>query len=205
MFLQGIALVAKPAKEMIRDMKDIVEQRPSRQAFLTLGTLMHRFCRDNAEQCAYSKINPVTQVEFLLESKLGNGCNGKEDSEHVEELLMTLKAIGNAGRPFRAWTSLLTCAKVATHQNITTSALEALRRMPCSSEVQERLFEMLENMNLGPEKRIQVYIAIMRCPSEDSIRRVVRHLEAEGSKQVGSFIWSHLKNINESSDPRHAK
>lgn len=205
MFLQGISLVAKPSKGMIRDMKDIASKKPSRQAYLTLGILMHRYCSANAEQCEYSKTNPVTHAEILLEDKLGNGCTGQEDSDRVEEILIALKAIGNAGRPFRAWSTLLKCAKSAMHQNITTSALEALRRMPCDSQVQESLHDMAENHNMDPEKRIQTYIAIMRCPSESSISRVVRSLAKEGSKQVGSFISSHLKNINESSDPRHTE
>ena len=205
MFLQGISLVAKPTKGMIRDVKEIAAKKPSRQAFLTLGTLMYRYCSVYPDQCAYSKTNPITHAEILLEDKLGNGCHGQEKSERVEEILMALKAIGNAGRPFRAWTTLLTCAKTAVHQNVTASALEALRRMPCNNQVQERLHDMLESINMNPEKRIQAYIALMRCPSENSIRRIVRNLDKEGSRQVGSFVWSHLKNINESSDPRHAK
>ena len=197
--------MAKPTKGMIRDVKEIASKKPSRQAFLTLGILMYRYCSAYPDQCVYGKTNPITHAEILLEDKLGNGCNGQENSERVEELLMALKAIGNAGRPFRAWTTLLTCAKTAMHQNITASALEALRRMPCNGQVQERLHEMFESFSLNPEKRIQAYISLMRCPSEESIKRVVNSLDKEGSKQVGSFVWSHLKNINESSDPRHAK
>ena len=205
MFLQGISLVAKPTKGMIRDVKEIAAKKPSRQAFLTLGILMYRYCRAIPDQCIYGKTNPITHAEILLEDKLGSGCSGQEDSERVEEILMALKAIGNAGRPFRAWTTLLKCAKTAIHQNITASALDALRRMPCNNEVQEGLLDMFENVNMNPEKRIQTYIAIMRCPSELSIKRIVGDLNKEGSKQVGSFTWSHLKNINESSDPRHSK
>lgn len=205
MFLQGISLVAKPTKGMIRDVKDIASRKPSRQAFLTLGLLMFRYCSDNEAQCAYGKTNPITHAEIFLEDKLGRSCSGQENLDRVEEILMAIKAIGNAGRPSRAARTLLACAKTAQHQNITASALEALRRMPCNDEVQTGLHELLENINLDTEKRIQAYIAVMRCPGKETVKRIVLHLEKEQSRQLGSFIWSHLKNINESSDPRHTR
>ncbi len=204
MFLQGIALVGKPTKGMIRDVKEIAQSKPSRQAFLTLGTLMHRYCSANEEQCAYGKTNPVTHAEHFLEDKLARSCN-IDDLDKVEEVLMAIKAIGNAGRPSRATGTLLSCAKTASHQNITTAALEALRRMPCSENTNEKLHEMLENTDLDTEKRIQSYVALMRCPTSNTIQTVVGHLEKEKCRQLGSFMWSHLKNVNESSDPRHKR
>ena len=52
-FLQGIALVAKPTKAMIRDVLNIAKKIPSRQSFFTLGTLMYRYCTVDPAQCTY--------------------------------------------------------------------------------------------------------------------------------------------------------
>ena len=52
MFLQSIALVAKTTATMIRDILDIAEKKPSRQVFLTLGTLINRHCSKTPEDCA---------------------------------------------------------------------------------------------------------------------------------------------------------
>eukprot|EP00794_Sanderia_malayensis_P008123 gene8123-8993_t len=202
LFLQGVALVGKPTKAMIRDVKEIATSKPSRQAYLTLGMLMYRYCSANEEQCAYGKTNPVTHAELFLEDKLSNSCS-ENNLDRVEEILMSIKAIGNAGRPSRAAGTLISCAKTASHQNITTAALEALRRMPCNEAVNVRLHEFLENVNLDSEKRIQAYIALMRCPNRESMKRIVKHLDREQSNQVASFVSSHLRNVNESSDPRH--
>lgn len=51
------------------------------------------------------------------------------------------------------------------------------------------------------ELRIAAYLALMRCPSESLIVTVRNALEKEEVNQVGSFIWSHLTNLMESSSP----
>eukprot|EP00106_Octopus_bimaculoides_P022203 XP_014789645.1 PREDICTED: uncharacterized protein LOC106883230 [Octopus bimaculoides] len=51
------------------------------------------------------------------------------------------------------------------------------------------------------EIRISTYIALMRCPSDMIVDRIRLMLEREKSNQVGSFVWSHLTNLMETSDP----
>ena len=155
--------------------------------------------------CQQHNKNPITHAELFLEEKLGKDCLNQEGDERVEEILMSLKAIGNAGRPVRAWKTLLACAQTALHQNISIAALDALRRMPCNQEVQSEIHKIHENVDIEPERRIHVYLALMKCPTESTIRRVTEQLEKEKSRQVGAFMASHLKNLNESSDPRHEK
>lgn len=45
--------------------------------------------------------NPISIAESYLEKKLGNKCEGQNKPERVEEILMVLKAVGNARRPSR--------------------------------------------------------------------------------------------------------
>lgn len=51
MFLQSIALVAKTTNSMIRDILEIAERKPSRQVYLTLGTLLSRHCAKSPAEC----------------------------------------------------------------------------------------------------------------------------------------------------------
>ena len=52
MFLQSIALVGKTTNGMIRDILDIAKSQPSRQVYLTLGTLISRHCAKSPSDCA---------------------------------------------------------------------------------------------------------------------------------------------------------
>ena len=51
------------------------------------------------------------------------------------------------------------------------------------------------------EMRIAAYKSIMACPSADVLSKVKTTLASEEVNQVGSYIWSHLTNLMETSDP----
>ena len=51
------------------------------------------------------------------------------------------------------------------------------------------------------EIRIASYLAVMQCPNADVISDVKQVLQREEVNQVGSFIWTHLTNLMETSDP----
>lgn len=51
------------------------------------------------------------------------------------------------------------------------------------------------------ELRIAAYLALMQCPSKSILSTFQYALEKEEVNQVGSFIWSHLTNLMESSSP----
>ncbi|KPP66930.1 hypothetical protein Z043_114522, partial [Scleropages formosus] len=51
------------------------------------------------------------------------------------------------------------------------------------------------------EVRIAAYQQIMRCPDRDVLRRVRATLKNESSSQVGSYVWSHLTQIQKTDDP----
>ena len=85
------------------------------------------------------------------------------------------------------------------------AALEALRRLPCNNEMAENLLAIYGNHDLDVEIRIAAYLALMKCPSPEIFRRVAEILKNEVNNQVGSFVWSHMTNAMESTEPVHGK
>lgn len=64
---------------------------------------------------------------------------------------------------------------------------------------------LFTNMPEDAELRINAYLALMQCPSASTLDSVVNMLTNEEVNQVGSFVWTHLTNLRESSDPhKHA-
>lgn len=41
----------------------------------------------------------------------------------------------------------------------------------------------------------------MRCPDDDTLSQVSQLLDKETDEHVGGFIYSHLNNLKETSDP----
>ena len=204
MFLQGIALVGKTDVNMVRDVLMIAKKTPSRQAFLTLGTLIFRQCSKNEQDCHYDATSPISQAESFLEEILGKGCEKQTNHEDLEQILMALKAIGNAGRPISAFKKVLNCGINSQHGNLTVAAFDALRRMPCDHKRSERILAFVSDEDACPEKRSHAFKALVKCPDEQILHKLIHRLDQEPSKQLGSFMWTTLTNIMESSDSKHA-
>nr|XP_012555900.2 uncharacterized protein LOC100199505 [Hydra vulgaris] len=202
-FLQSIALVATTSRKIIRDLMGIVSKQPTRQGYLTLGTILYRHCKKNIADCDDVKPNIITQAENFLIGKLGKNCEGQENYERVEEILMSLKALSNAQRPSRASSVILSCAANSEHVNITTAAFDAIGNMPCDKVIVDELYNFVKETSNAPNKRISAFVALMKCPNEILLEHVVDLLEQEPSNQLASFIWSYLTNIMESSNPKH--
>jgi hypothetical protein len=200
MFLQSIALVAKTTNSMIRDILEIAERKPSRQVYLTLGTLLSRHCAKSPAECDVQSGNAVISAFNFLERTLGE-CENQEDHERVEQILITLKAIGNAKRPVNARDAIIRCATKSIHSNITVSAFDALRAMPCDANTVNQLIRVVGDENLAADKRIYAFQAAIKCPTKDSLERLVQLFNMEKNNQLSSFMWSYLTNTLESSNP----
>ncbi|ERE68240.1 apolipoprotein [Cricetulus griseus] len=121
---------------------------------------------------------------------------------HTLLLQLVLKAIGNAGLAAAALAPVLsTCASLrGSSPEIRLAAIQAFRRIPCFADrsVLSRLYQAPEE---DTELRINAYLALMRCPSEEVFAQVQHTQATERSTQVGSFVWSHILQLLETDDP----
>ena len=63
------------------------------------------------------------------------------------------------------------------------------------------ILEVFVNPEEDSEVRIAAYKSLMECPTNEILSRVRVTLSKEEVNQVGSYVWSHLTNLMESSDP----
>merc|ERR1712048_1022554 len=63
----------------------------SRQAFLTLGTLLGRHCRNYPNECHYDKNSQISRAQIYLMDLLENKCKKQDKPEKLEEYIMSLK------------------------------------------------------------------------------------------------------------------
>lgn len=83
------------------------------------------------------------------------------------------------------------------------AALEALRRLPCSKQMTDQVLQIYEEFNVDVEIRIAAYLALTKCPSPEVFRSIAEVLKREVNNQVGSFVWSHMTNAMDSTEPVH--
>ena len=60
--------------------------------------------------------------------------------------------------------------------------------------------EILTDTDQDSELRISAYLGLMKCPTKLIIREIKIMMESEEVNQVGSFIWTHMTNMQETGD-----
>ncbi len=84
---------------------------------------------------------------------------------------------------------------------IRLAAIDALRRVPCHLDGRDSLLSFYRDTKHDSELRIGAYLAAMQCPSAQLLEEVKQTLINENVNQVGSFVWTHLTNLQETSSP----
>lgn len=140
-------------------------------------------------------------VDFL-EKQIPKHCDATPDT--VDDVIITLKAIGNAGRLRSKATELVKCSQGANYLNVSVVAIETIRRLPYCPDTSKVLRrEVFGDYGKDPEIRLQAYLALMKYPSEQIVKYVAQVLDEEINTQVGAFVCSHLKQMNDSVEPTH--
>ncbi|XP_050403910.2 uncharacterized protein LOC126819756 [Patella vulgata] len=198
MWINTLAFIQAPTREMLANAKDILRMNSIQEkAMLPVSSLVNNFCTKTP---GCSDMMEVSDIIEIFETSLGSGCYVRDSN--LEKALRTLRAIGNAGHSNTIGSTVLSnCFKRASNpMEIKVAALEAFRRLPCSAD-RSGPMTIFRDRSEDSELRIAAYQAVMRCPSEDIINIVKSTLESEDANQVGSFVWSHLTNLMETSNP----
>ena len=139
-----------------------------------------------------------------IEKQLPLHCDATPST--VDDVIVTLKAIGNAGRLRSKGTELVKCSQGANYLNISVVAIETIRRLPyCPDTWKSLKREVFSDFGNDPEVRLQAYLALMKYPTEQTVRFVVEVLDEEINTQVGAFVSTHLKQMNDSVEPTFGK
>ena len=69
-------------------------------------------------------------------------------------------------------------------------------------ERSEELLQFISNENKCPEKRSHTFRALLKCPDDEILHKLVHRLDDEPSNQLKSLIYTTLSNLGKSSDPK---
>ncbi|KAL4235950.1 hypothetical protein ACF0H5_004338 [Mactra antiquata] len=198
MWLTSLSFIKNPTAEMLKSVKPLINMPAhTEKAMLSVGTMVHSYCVQTS-QCDDDEM--VKAIISTFVNKMATGCKVKDSN--IQTTLMALRGIGNAGFASSAIPKLEVCMRVKQNPTeVRLSAIEAFRRMPCDSS-RKALMDILTDTEEDSEIRIAAYKVLMECPSEEVLRLVRQTLANEEVNQVGSYIWTHLTNLMETSD-RH--
>lgn len=202
-WMVSLSFIQRPDEETLETFFTILEfSRKKMDPEYTLGAsaVIHSFCRHNencSENLKIQRIVNLLETEFL---SLLNMYRGERRTR--ERMIIILKGLGNIGvlsSPFAAQLQEIIVQNL-TCMELRLQAVMAFRRVNCMM-YREFFMDTYANTTQNSEIRTFSYLQAMRCPDYLIISRIKNILEHEEVNQVGSFVWSHLKNLAKSSSP----
>ncbi|XP_050696049.1 uncharacterized protein LOC126985337 [Eriocheir sinensis] len=192
----SLAHLKNPTSDIFTAIAPMLDNEPSQSALLGTSALVNTFCKTHA---ACGDDSGVQQVVRRVEAQLGSGCRALNEEQKVK-ILVALRALGNAGRWVNARPVLQRCYTEDNDMEVRVAAIEAWRHTPCEYDRSGLLAAYLDEAQ-DPEVRIAAYLSVMTCPTPQVLAAVRDRLTSEGVNQVGSFVWTHLTNLQESAAP----
>ncbi|XP_012938713.2 uncharacterized protein LOC101848113 [Aplysia californica] len=196
-WIASLGFVQAPTSDMLLIAKTLVDTEMTREeSLLPVSSLVNNYCR---KMTSCDKDYAVLSVMASLERNIGYYCDAS--GKNFEKVLLSLRAIGNAGHATRAVNVINKCLSATSGPlEIRVAAAEAFRRMPCDAPSDE-LWNTYENGDLDSELRVAAYLSLMRCPTDAILGKMAASLKNEEDDQVGAFVYSHLTNLRDTSDP----
>ncbi|CAH1772638.1 unnamed protein product [Owenia fusiformis] len=198
-WLTMMSLIPKPTSEMLGELKELLDvPQPSHNVMLAVSTLAFSHCKHNPTCEEDPNVRAIVQV---FEKMLNYNCKVTPATE--DKVIMALKSIGNIGISLRPANLNRCVANRDLPIAVRLAAMEAFRRMPChENEVRfDSLKDIFRDAQLDSEVRIGAYLMMMKCPTPSMMQDIRSILEEETVNQVGSFVWTHLTNLMETSAP----
>uniref|UniRef100_A0A3Q3K2X2 Vitellogenin domain-containing protein n=1 Tax=Monopterus albus TaxID=43700 RepID=A0A3Q3K2X2_MONAL len=164
---------------------------------LSYGSLVYKHCA-NYSPC------PVTAVQPLLDMALEGLKNHSE-----ADMVLALKALGNAGHPGSIKTIMrflpgVAATPVDLPPRVLSAAVQSLRLIAAREphSVQEITMSLFMQKNLPSEIRILAFMILFDTkPSVALVSTVTAHLEESNDLHVVSFAYSYLKGLARSVTP----
>lgn len=190
-------LVQSVTKEAIAGLTKLFADNLPKEAYLSIGSVVHKFCRDRG--CDAGDVKAIAD-KFI--AKIPKDCKTTNKKEE-EQLVAVLKGIRNSQMILNsALDRIVQCAGNKNPNRVRVAALQTFTANPCNKKLQNGAISVMKNRDEDSEVRIEAYLSAVECPSGALANDVQALLNTEPINQVGSFINTHLDSIKASTDPK---
>ncbi|XP_013138334.1 PREDICTED: uncharacterized protein LOC106103192 [Papilio polytes] len=206
-WLMSMAMIPRPRIEMLKSMLELLQkEKNDKIVSFTVSSMLHSYCRHSGkslQECCEEEIPKQILEEFqnIVMEVIGKGLQNATRNDR-NKMTYAIKSLGNIGGFKSEFADVLlnVIGDAMLPVPLRLVAIDAFRRTPCT-ETREYFLETFREELVDIEVRIASYLQVMRCPDLSIIRRVLHALKNEPVNQAVTFVWSHLKNVGQSSLP----
>lgn len=191
----SLNLVTSMTKPALKAAKLLLEGNPSREAYLSVGSLVNKYCQKFGCESA-----DVKEISDKFAVKLGK-CQPANRQEE-DTVVAVLKGVKNSNTLVAPLLDkVVQCASDKSSARVRVAAFQAFPAASCNKKVVNSALNFLKNTNEDSEIRIQAYLSLVECPSAAVANEFKALLDNEKVYQVGSFMTTHLASLRASADP----
>lgn len=161
---------------------------------MSLGNIIKKYYQQHpqtAEADLASLFEKLTQ-------KLTNGKGKHDKRDVVVSILKGLRGARGVGGALIDRLIELTDESHSTR--VRSAAIQAFASTNGNSKIQAAALNILKNVKLDSELRIEAYLALVEFSTPEIAAAIAELIESEPVYQVGSFITTHLANLQASTD-----
>ncbi|CAB3225976.1 unnamed protein product [Arctia plantaginis] len=205
-WLISMAMIPRPKKQMLESMLELLrQQRNDKTISFTVSSMVHSYCKHSGKdlrECCEEDTPMAIMEEFqnIVKEIASKGViKTRPDRNNVT---IAIKALGNIGGFKQEFADVLMNIIGDSYMPvpIRLAAVDAFRRTPCT-ETLEYFLETFRADYMNIEVRLASYLQVMKCPDLKTLRTIFHTVRNEAVNQATTFVWSHLKNLGESSLP----
>lgn len=190
-------LAQSVTKEAIAGLTKLFSENLPKEAYLSIGSVVNKYCRDRG--CEAADVKPIAD-KFI--AKIPKDCK-TENRKDEEQLVSVLKGIRNSQTILNsALDRIIQCASNKNPSRVRVAALQTFTANPCNKKLQQAATTVMKNRDEDSEVRIEAYLSLVECPSGALANEIQALLNTEPINQVGSFINTHLDSVRASTDPK---
>lgn len=191
----SLNLVTSMSKPALKAAKLLLEGNPPREAYLSVGSLVQKYCQKYGCESA-----DVKEISDKFIAKIGK-CQpaNRRDEDIVVAVLKGIKNSNTLVAPLLD--KVVQCASDKASSRVRVAAFQAYPAASCNKKIVNSALAFLKNTNEDSEIRIQAYLSLVECPSAAVANELKALLDNEKVYQVGSFITTHLASLRASADP----
>ena len=212
--IKNLINVRVPSKHMIDQLLTLSEHEVCKRSsilrqsvLLTTGSLIHGLCGDHNDKLAQEFKTPEKLCTRSVKQEIVEKLFGMfRDSETTSEKILWLRTISNAGLDLSVL-KLETIIKNTDKIHSTSTRMEAingLRRLTgtMGRKIQKILMPIYMNdRELSDVRMYALYQIMETLPDRPVLDQITRKLFTERSRQVGSFTFTHLTTLANSTNP----
>ncbi|KAH9633240.1 hypothetical protein HF086_017932, partial [Spodoptera exigua] len=205
-WLMSMAMIPRPKKQMLNSMLELLQkQKNDKVISFTVSSMVHSYCKHSGKElreCCEEDTPRAIALEFeniVQEISAKGVIKTREDRNNI---IIAIKALGNIGGFNKDFADKLLniIGDSLVPVPVRLAAVDAFRRTTCD-ETREYFLETFRADYMNLEVRLASYVQVMKCPDLGTLRKIFHTLQDEPVNQVTTFVWSHLRNLAESSLP----